>query len=157
MKQAVRAIIMHDKKLLVMHRDKFGMKYTVLIGGGIDMGESIEQALYREVREETGVVIQNPRLVFIEEAGPPYGTQYVFLCDYVSGEPQLSEDSGEVILNREGHNLYTPAWLPLSDLPKTAFRSDVLKRELLRGIEHGFPSTPKKLVSTAKISYTNDA
>src|SRR4051812_20844149 len=84
MRSAVRAIIIKDDQLLVMHRNKFGTEYETLIGGGVDMNETFEQALYREIREETGVQITNPRLVFTERAGEPYGTQYVFTCDYVS-------------------------------------------------------------------------
>jgi ADP-ribose pyrophosphatase YjhB (NUDIX family) len=45
--QSVRAIIIKDKSLLSMRRDKFGMQYYTLIGGGVDVGEDHETALRR--------------------------------------------------------------------------------------------------------------
>lgn len=142
MRSAARAIIVKDDALLVTHRNKFGMEYDILIGGGVDFGETLEQALLRELREESGVLIANPRLVLIEQAGEPYGTQYIFLCDYVSGEPALAEDSMEHAINAMGKNLYQPMWRPLKDLPDVEFRSERLKQAILKGLESGFPDKP---------------
>jgi len=148
MRRAVRAIVVKDDHLLVMHRNKFGKEYYTLIGGGVDAGESYEQALLREVQEETGVQLTNPTLVVIEEAGEPFGTQYVFLCKYVSGEPQLHADSEEAKVHALGQNLYTPMWLPLSTLPSASFRSETLKRELLKGFTEGFAVQPVTIHSS---------
>jgi len=145
MRQAVRAIVIHDNKLLVMHRNKFGQEYDTLVGGGVDVGEGLEQALHRELNEETGVQITNLRRVFIEEAGDPYGTQHVFLCDYVAGEPSLHPDSDEAQIHRMGANLYIPKWLPLAELPAAPFVSERLKAAILQGLQKGFPSTPQTL------------
>lgn len=142
MRTAARAIVIKDGALLVTHRNKFGLEYDILIGGGVDFGETVEQALYREMREEGGIEIANPRLVFIERAGDPYGTQYIFLCDYVGGEPALSKSSMEYTINAMGKNLYQPMWRPLQDLPTTKFRSERLKQAILRGIKNGWPKEP---------------
>lgn len=156
MRQAVRAIVIHNDALLIMHRNKFGLEYDTLVGGKIDPGESGEQALLREIQEETGIVVKNLRLVFIENAGDPYGMQYVYLCEYVSGEPTLAANAIESLLNQVGQNLYTPMWLPLSQLSKIPFRSDTLKVAILEALEKGFPKTPKKLSSAAEIRYTDN-
>lgn len=140
MRKAVRAIIIHEDKLLVMHRNKFGHEYFTLVGGGIGLGETATQALSREIHEETGVVFNNARLVFIQEAGDPYGTQYIYLCDYVSGDPRLDPKSAEAEINKLGQNLYTPMWLELSKLPETAFVAENLKAEILRCVNEGFPT-----------------
>lgn len=142
MRAAARAIIIKDDTLLVTHRNKFGMEYDILIGGGVDFGETLEQALYRELKEESGVQVANSRLVFIERAGDPYGTQYIFLCDYVSGEPALSKSSMEYSINAMGKNLYQPIWLPLKDLPQAEFRSERLKQAILRSLKSGWPKEP---------------
>lgn len=142
MRSAARAIIIKDDALLVTHRNKFGMEYDILVGGGVDFGETLEQALYRELAEETGVQVANPRLVFVEHAGDPYGTQYIFLCDYVGGEPALSPHSMEYAINADGQNLYQPMWRPLKDLPQTTFRSEALKQAVLKGVKHGWPKEP---------------
>ena len=44
MRTAVRAIVIKDQSLLVMHRNKFGQEFYALVGGGVDYGESAEQA-----------------------------------------------------------------------------------------------------------------
>ncbi len=49
-------LILHDQQLLVA-RGSYTQKYT-LPGGGIEPGESNEEALIREVREEAGIGIE---------------------------------------------------------------------------------------------------
>ena len=145
MRRAVRAIVVKDGKLLVMHRNKFGQEYYTLIGGGIDPGETPEQALVREVQEESGITLTQPQLVLVEEAGHPFGTQYIYLCQYVSGEPILHAESEEAKINALGKNLYTPMWISLAELHRLPFRSEQLKHELIKGLQHGFTQPPEIL------------
>ncbi len=143
MRKASRAIVIKDDQILVTKRNKFGEEYYILIGGGVDMGETEEQALYRELREESGVEVSNPRKVFIEHAGDMYGIQNIFLCDYVSGEPELHPESTEAKINdMDIGNNYQTVWLPLSKLATAPFRSDRLRRAVLDGVANGFPDTP---------------
>ncbi len=145
MRRAVRAIIIKDKQLLVMHRNKFGTEYETLPGGNIEVGETPEQAVAREVDEESMIVIANPRLVFTEEAGDPYGTQYIFLCDYVSGEAQLRPDSEEAHINKLGQNLYDPRWIDLDKLAGLPFLSEKLKAAILQSVATGFPTETQQI------------
>lgn len=151
MRKAVRAIVVRGDDFLIMDRNKFGRHYYTLIGGGVAPGETLEQALNKEVSEETGIKIANPRLVYEENAGDPYGMQYVFLCDYISGEPQLSAHAIETLVNQLGQNTYKPLWVKKHELAKYPFRSDVLKQEIIEALEKGFPQTPKQLTSQADI------
>lgn len=143
MRQAVRAIVIKDNALLVMHRNKFGHEYYTLVGGGVDHGETPEQALYREVSEETGLTVANQRLVFIEESDDIYGPQYIYLCDYQSGEVALNPASEEAHINQLGQNLYTPMWLPLDRLSAVPFLSPGLQQRILHALEHGWPQQPE--------------
>lgn len=144
MRRAVRAIVIKDDQLLVMHRNKFGVEYDTLPGGRIEIGESPQQALLRELDEETMVKIDNQRLVFIEHAGLPYGDQYIFLCDYMSGEPSLRSDSEEMVINNLGDNLYQPNWLKLGELSKKPFVSEQLKHKMLHALKNGWPEIPEE-------------
>lgn len=139
MRKAARAIIIRDDKLLVMSRNKFGDEYYTLVGGGVDMGEDNEGALVREVYEETNLKVTKARQVFVEEAGEPYGTQYVYLCQDPGGEVRLHDDSEEAEINAGGKNIYEPVWLPIKKLKDAKFRSERLKLAILDGIENGFP------------------
>ncbi len=145
MRRAVRAIIIHDNKLLVMHRNKFGEEYDTLPGGSIELGETPVQALYREIAEEAQVNFTSPRLVVIEHAGDPYGDQYIFLCEYVSGEPVLHPNSQEILINKLGKNLYIPGWVGLKELAKRSFLSEKLKKQILDCASTGWPTVPVEL------------
>ena len=121
MKQAVRAIVVRGDKLLVMHRNKFGEQYYTLVGGGVDSGEQPEQSLHRELAEEAGLRIANPRLLFVEEAGDFYGTQYIYLCDDTGGDIAMHPQSDE------------------AHLPAAPFVSEPLKLRLIEGLRDGWP------------------
>lgn len=146
MRHAARAIILKGNNLLVMKRNKFGMHYYTLVGGGVDAGEDIETCLRREIHDETGLQVGRVQLVYLEAAGDMYGTQHVFWCEYIDGEPQLQPDSEEAKISAMGSNMYEPMWVPISQLPQLVFRSESLKQALLRAFAHGFPSTPETLV-----------
>lgn len=128
--------------MLLMKRFKMGKDYYTLLGGGIEQGESPEETTIREVKEESGIVIDSPRLVFVEDAGDPFGTQHVFLCRYVSGEPKLPAESEEAFWSTEGKNTYQPMWFPFDKLETIPFVSPLLKELLIRARQEGFPDKP---------------
>lgn len=149
MRQAVRVIVVKEDRLLVMHRNKFGNEFYALVGGGVDFGENPEQALYREVAEETGLIIANPRLVIVEDAGDVYGIQYIYTADYVSGEPKLAVDSAEALIHVGGKNLYTPMWLSLTELPHVVFLPKELQTVLTQHVGRIWPDQPIELTITS--------
>ena len=61
----VGAIIMKNGKLLMVGGD--GPDYLVSVGGRVKFGETAEEAIIREVEEETGVRLEIDRLVFVHE------------------------------------------------------------------------------------------
>jgi 8-oxo-dGTP diphosphatase len=146
MRKAVRAVVVKDDALLVMHRNKFGEEYYTLVGGAIKVGETPDQALIRAVQEETCLQVKSPRLVYVEEAGDPYGHQYIYLCDYVGGEIALPTESIEAKIHALGVNLYTPTWLPLKQFATVSFVSDSLKHALINAFSKGFPDKPQTIV-----------
>jgi ADP-ribose pyrophosphatase YjhB (NUDIX family) len=144
-KQAVRAIVINGQSVLAIRRDNFGLKYYTLVGGGVDVGEDLETALRRELREETGLEVGTVREVFTENGGDLYGMQHVFLCEYKGGEPVLAPNSEEALISAMGKNIYEPVWLPLDQMTQVQFRSTSVRDALLAGVHAGFPATPKVL------------
>ena len=76
--------------LLANHLRHKGGMYTIL-AGFVEVGETFEQAVRREVFEETGIIIENLRY-FGSQPWPFPNSQMVgFLADYKSGEIRLQE------------------------------------------------------------------
>jgi len=69
MRIAVRAIILDNNGnvLIGKRANKLGKNQWALIGGKPDSGESPEQAVVREVKEEIGVIFENPILWKVEQ------------------------------------------------------------------------------------------
>lgn len=159
MRKAARVIVVHGHNILVMKRNKRGAEYYCLVGGGIEAGETADQAVLREAHEETTLTLTDPQLVFIEDAGEQFGPQYIFLCQYKDGEVTLHPDSIEHRLNQnqeQGQNLFQPMWVPVSKFASLPFLSKTLQQEILMGLRDGFPKNPKMITSRAEISYTNN-
>lgn len=61
----VGAIIMKDGKILMVGNE--GVDYLYTVGGRVKFGETAEEAVVREVLEETGVRMEIDRLGFVHE------------------------------------------------------------------------------------------
>lgn len=66
-RNSAKAVIIRDKKLLVIiKRDQEG-SYAVLPGGGQKWGETLPESLIRECLEEIGAEVKVRKLLFIRE------------------------------------------------------------------------------------------
>ena len=63
-------------------------------GGWVDPGETPEQAVVREVAEETGLRVSAPRLLHTKQR--PASVHYTFGCELAGGELRTSDESLEV-------------------------------------------------------------
>ena len=79
MRVNVRAVIIRDGKLVVSRERRQGVEHVLLPGGRVQDGESIHDALTREVAEETGLTIVPDRLLYIAEAVGMYGVHDLML------------------------------------------------------------------------------
>ena len=65
---AAAIVIQEEEILLVRYDDRHGSSFLVGPGGGVDSdGESITQALVREVKEESGIEVRPHKLLFVED------------------------------------------------------------------------------------------
>lgn len=146
MARAARAIIIENGKILVMHRNKEGSQYYTLVGGRALDNETIEQALVREVKEETGLDVTGARLVFTEQHAAPYNEQYIFLCDAAPHQSIAIQDaSEEALLNKIDINVHTPLWAEVRAFPRLPFRTPQLQSAINQALVNGFPKEPVKL------------
>lgn len=146
MAQAARAIIIENGTILVMHRNKHGTEYDTLVGGRLNEGETPEQAVIREVKEETGLDVTATRLVFTETHPEPYNSQYIFLCEVAPhGSIAIQSSSEEALMNKIDINIHTPKWVPLAQFAKLPFSTIQLQKAIVDSLENGFPDQPTAL------------
>lgn len=113
----VGALIVNDKgEVLIVRSKKWGEKYTVP-GGHIELGERAEDAIVREVREETGLESTAIELLTIQQAIYPKDyhkhEHYIFM-DYV-----CKARSSDVTL--DGRELQSYLWVK----PEEALKLDL--------------------------------
>lgn len=116
-------ILLEENKLALIERHRQGRHYFAFPGGGVDEGETPEQAAIREAEEELGIQVKIVKL--IAEVTFNLNTQYYFLVEWVGGEfgTGTGEEYGEY---DPQHGTYLPLWMPLTDVPT----QNVLPREL---------------------------
>lgn len=122
------ALIYDGERVLLVQRGKEPLKgYWSLPGGAVETGERLEQALLREVLEETGLEVTIVRFgeIFERIMADETGTveyHYVLLdyvCEIRSGTPTAGSDSAAVAW-------FTPE--ELKGLPITSGTLEVIQR-----------------------------
>ncbi len=122
----VSALLMRDGAVLLVRRSRgpFAGCWS-LPGGKVEAGESLEDALRREVREETGLEVDVGPLAGIREQLPGRGTAghyviVVFRCELTRGELRAGDDAEAA------------EWVPLDEVRSrdvTPGLEDVLPRD----------------------------
>ena len=119
----VLCLIRRGDEYLLQDRVKKDWKGFTLPGGHVEPGESIVDAVVREMKEETGLTVEHPKLCGVKqfpisgESGEN-GRYLVFL--FVA-----DKFSGEIVSSEEG----TMHWVKKEDLPKVNLVNDF--KELL--------------------------
>jgi nucleoside triphosphatase len=118
-----------DDEILLVKSRKSKDRY-VIPGGHIELGETMEDALKREILEETGLAIRDPKLISVQQfvfRDSFHEKRHFIFIDYI-----CRADSKDVTLNEEHQDFL---WLPLNkafELPLETFTERLLA-ELSKG------------------------
>jgi ADP-ribose pyrophosphatase YjhB (NUDIX family) len=111
------AIVKGDQILVIEFNDENGIHYN-LPGGGVDVGESLENALIRECTEEATAQVSVGRLILVWEYVPAlhgnkYGSRqkigHVFEC-------KLKNDCIPTMPKNPDQNQTNVKWIPLAEI-----------------------------------------
>ena len=108
------ALVVRDSKILMIHTYRFQRYIYELPGGGIEAGETPEEAAVRELQEECGLIgtVLRPLNVLHRSNG---NTEYVFLVD-VSKEQEATVGFDPEIAEGEVQAIKAVCWKELSEL-----------------------------------------
>lgn len=98
MRVKVRAVIVRGGKLVVSRERRRGVEHVLLPGGRVQDGESIADALVREVAEETDLDVTPERLLYVAEVVGMYGVHDLNLVWLASPrDPELAIDDNALV------------------------------------------------------------
>ncbi|MBR2669369.1 MAG: 8-oxo-dGTP diphosphatase [Solobacterium sp.] len=117
----VLCLVEDDTRILLQNRVKKDWQGYALPGGHVEPGESFVDAVIREIKEETGLTVINPRLAGIKQFPIKNGRYIVLLF-------KATEWSGKLVSSDEGHM----EWVEYSKLNKIKTVDDL--DELLKVI-----------------------
>lgn len=124
---AIIVLIHKDDEVLLVHANNFKGDFYGLVAGFVETGETLEEAVYREVMEETGIKIKDLSY-FASQSWPyPCGLMVGFYAEYESGEIHLQRSE-----------LGDGKWFHHNDLPVIPEKLSIARKLIDHWIER-FP------------------
>lgn len=96
----VLCMICRDDEILLQNRIAENWPGVTFPGGHVEHGESFVEAIKREMKEETGLEIRDPRICGVKQYQSEKNERYVVLLF------KTDEFSGEVVSSREGEMMW---------------------------------------------------
>lgn len=149
----VRALILRESRLLV---SRWQGAYCFPIGGRIEPGETLKQAVLREVQEETGMVGHIRRLAYFHENffTDPAGAPVHELGWYFWIEPEQPIGTlGERWAHPDSPRLFLE-YVPLEGLERAELMPHFLRTLLPDDHAQGFGHCPRHVISRERLGGT---
>lgn len=144
-------VLIKDNKVALIERHRAGLDYFVFPGGGVDEGETPEQAAIRETMEELGIEVVIKQKVAEIQLGQK-SRQIYFLVEQVGGEfgTGTGEEFTDSDPNDPDEGIYIPIWMPIDELPRrmNIYPAD-LSKLVVQAVREGWRKKP--LLVTEKL------
>jgi 8-oxo-dGTP diphosphatase len=145
-------VLIQDGKVALIERHRAGMDYFVFPGGGMDEGETPEQAAVRESMEELGIEVAIRQKISEIQFGQK-SRQIYFLVEQVSGE--FGTGSGEEYTDADPNDpdegIYIPIWMSIDELPLHQNIYPARVSELVvRSLQEGWTESTSVFMEDAK-------
>ncbi len=137
-------VLIEENKVALIERHRAGLDYFVFPGGGVDEGESPEQAAVREAMEELGIQVALKQKVAEVQLGKR-SRQLYFLAEQIGGE--FGTGTGEEFTDSDPANpqqgIYIPIWMLIDELPRhTNVYPVEVSRLVVRSTKEGWLPDP---------------
>jgi NAD+ diphosphatase len=113
---AMMALVTRDKEILLARAHRFPPGMYSALAGFVEPGETIEDCLHREVREEVGVEVHAPAYFGSQSWAFPHSLMVAYTAEYAGGE--LRPEAAEI----EDARWFSAANLPLLPSPVSIAR-----------------------------------
>ena len=115
-KNRASAIISYNGGIIVIKRikgkDENKEEYYTLPGGGQEIGETIEEATLREIKEELGIDIELTEKCY--EIESQNRKQYFYIAKYKSGKLGSGKGPEMTNIDYEKYGMYIPEIIPIT-------------------------------------------
>ena len=123
---AVIVLVRRGDQALLVKAQNFRRDYYGLVAGFVETGENLEEAVAREVLEETGVRINNIRYFASQPWPYPCGLMVGFYADYVSEEIEVQQEE-----------LKTAGWFSRDALPPIPGKMSIARQLIDNWLDKG--------------------
>jgi NAD+ diphosphatase len=114
---AIIVRITRNSEILLVRARNFRGSYFGLVAGFVETGESLEECVRREVREETGLEVRNIRYFGSQPWPYPFGLMVGFTAEYAGGELRLQTEE-----------LCDGGWFTRDNLPPIPDKASLARR-----------------------------
>ncbi len=117
---AVIVAVVREDRLLLAHSARFTKGFSSVLAGFVEAGETLEECIHREVREEVGIEVKSLRYFGSQPWPFPNSLMIAFTAEHASGE-----------ISVDGVEIEEADWYPASALPPNLPSMHSVARKLI--------------------------